>query len=316
MSNIFEVKEPSKFAKKTTLIGGIPVHAYYNSALANPFDESTFAEAESLKVLFLLHGLSRSSDTQEEIGKTILHHYYPLVAEVSSDNIEPLIIFSFDHRNHGARLQDSSRNLNYKGGNDYHSADMLSYIDAATHDLKNIIDFLPGYIPLLSNFKLTKILGGVSLGGHSVIRFVTAYPGVFDGAIPIVGSFDLTSLYINRLQPLGETQIYNSSYKDIKDKLLDIKYYPEALFLKSAKDDSFVYHNYDINKLKTLALFGKTDKVVTLDHSIPFLDKINQLPKDRSLLDVNEKFQAIHYPAGHVVNEEMIDDITKWLVYF
>jgi alpha-beta hydrolase superfamily lysophospholipase len=306
MAAVFLQADPTdKVVSHTTFMAGINVFAYYREDKPNPFVEDV--EPGHLKLLFLLHGREQSvASVTELLARKVLEEYYKADQEI------PLIVFCWDHRNHGSRLVEPQRNLTWAEGNDNHGLDMLSIISAAVEELKLIVDYLPAALPLFARFKVQKVVSGVSMGGHATIRSVAKYPELWDGAIPIVGCFDLSSLMLNRLSNFGEANLFTWSYDDIR-KQIDDKYYTEYLFQITARDDRKVLENYGTTGVKTLALFGENDPLVIPKYSSSFLQKMGTQFRNRDQIDFNSTFQAINYPATHEVTDSMVIDMAKWL---
>lgn len=298
--------------KKKLVIAGIEVYAYYFKDHSTPFDfNPPKGNGETLKLLYLMHGRERSAETSEELAKALLKKYYSISPEATA-----LVVLTYDHRNHGRRVVNSERNWSW-GGNRTHAPDMLSMIEGAVVDLTTIHDYFPSYAPFYKNFKkVIHLVSGVSMGGHAAIKVTVKYPGLFDGAAPIVGCFDLTSLLLNRLKNFEKTTLYKEPYSALKLEYEEAFRYPEALFKLSSKEDSQTEHFYDTEKLKTFALFGKDDPLVPLNYSQPFLKRHNQIAKSPEDFDESVQFQAIKYRAKHEVTEEMVIDLARWLVHF
>jgi hypothetical protein len=306
MAAVFLQADPTdKVVSQTIFMAGVNVFAYYREDKPNPFGEDV--ESGHLKLLFLLHGREQSvARVTGPLACRVLEEYY------KADQKIPLIVFCWDHRNHGSRLVEPLRNLTWAEGDVNHGLDMLSIISAAVEELKLIVDYLPAALPLFARFTVQKVVSGVSMGGHATIRSVAKYPELWDGAIPIVGCFDLTSLMLNRLNNFGEANLFTWSYADIK-KLIDDKYYPEYLFQITARDDKNVLENYGTTGVKTLALFGENDPLVIPKYSSSFLQKMGTQFHARDQIDFNSSFQAIKYPATHEVTDSMIIDMAEWL---
>lgn len=297
--------------KETLLIAGIEVYVYRYRERSSPFYPPS-GDDETLKLLYLMHGRERSAQESEELAKVLLKKFYSIPDAASS-----LAVITFDHRNHGKRIVDSRRNLDWTDGNITHAADMLSMIEGAVVDLKTIHDYFPSYAFAYKYFKkVVHIVSGVSMGGHSAIRTAVRYPGLFDGAAPIVGSFDLTSLLLNRLKKWDKTTLYHQPYSAFNSDVEIGVRYPKALFDLSSREDTQVEYSYDIKKLKTFALFGKDDPAVPVKNSIPFLTRHDQRMRLQTDFDPHAQFQAISYDAKHEVTNEMVNDLAHWLVKF
>ncbi|KAH3685839.1 hypothetical protein WICPIJ_003198 [Wickerhamomyces pijperi] len=332
-------KAPARLTQSTHLISGIPVTLHYNSVLSNPIDASLVNDSRKLKILILLHGLSQDEERMSKVlAETVLYGYYPLAVDFACDfddaestvsssgnspevktEVEPLAIVTFDHRNHGKRTFDKTHNRDWAHGNDTHALDLFGFIDGAVADLKLIREFLPLHFPILDQFKVDWLISGVSMGAHTVIRFATQYPDLCDGVIPIVGGFDLTSLLVNRMNGKGVEGTSGLCYEEVVELGLDQAKFPKALFDKISKDDGKVHHDYDTKtgKVRTLALFGEDDEVVISKFSERFLRKHGIKMVQRESAERGAHFTAVTYPGiKHQVSEEMVEDLTRWIVEF
>lgn len=337
MSIRYTPQKAPRLAQSTHLISGLPVTLHYNSALSNPIDPTLVEDASKLKILILLHGLGQDEErTTKVLAETVLYGYYPLAAESACDGddddngnsdselkkteVEPLIIVTFDHRNHGKRLVDEQRNKDWARGNDTHALDLFGFIDGAIADLKLIREFLPLHFPLLEQFDLDWLISGISMGGHTVIRFASQHPTLCDGVIPIVGGFDMTSLLVDRLTGKGAEGVFNLPYEELTQELdLDPSKFPKRLFEKISKDDAKIHHDYDTRsgQLRTFALNGAKDKVVVGKFSERFFKRHGIDVVKRQDLIKGRTFQAVSYSrVKHEVTEQMVEDMTRWIVEF
>lgn len=297
MSLVFE-ESKKPFSHNECLISGIKVYTYH-SQLRNPLKVS--GNGTKLRLLFLMHGRLQDSVYIKSLSTKILELY--------EDSI-PLVVFNFDHRNHGERTVDSFRNKDWTDGNSFHAQDMLSMIDGGVADLKVIMEYLPSYFPKLLTYNVTRIVSGVSMGGHTAIRYASLFSDTIDAAIPIVGCFDLTSLLLNRLHPFEETRLHRYPYDIIKSKVDEAKY-PEPLFIKSASEDQSLLKGF---QCPVLALFGELDNVVPLQYSLALFEHFGVSVKHRDHLSFDlTSLQAIKYPAKHSVTYDMVHDFANWL---
>lgn len=299
-------------AKKTLAIGGIEVYVHYATNRSNPFDLHV-KDAQKLKIMYLLHGRGSSSERIEEITHSILKNVYTHDAAGSELEI-PVIIATFDQRNHGKRVVDEMRNQGWAKGNETHAIDMISFIEGGIQDVKLVRDYLPLYIPEISKFNsVSHIVSGISMGGHISIRAAVRFGNAFEAAAPIIGCFDLTSLLLNRLGDFNRTELYEESYDELS-KSFDTTKYPRGLFDIVSKEDKLVAKDYDVKNFKSIALFGEFDPLVPMKYSLPFL-KSKSVP----ILDNTCKpilpCQAIKYDAKHEVTDDMVKDLAKWLYF-
>lgn len=270
-------------------VAGIEVHVHGHIRSS--------ASAQNI-LLFLVHGrLQSSAGLSAPLADKILASY---------TGAATLLIVHWDQQNHGKRIIDEKRNYawNEGPGNEHHAVDMLSVVSAGVEEAKLISDYLPCLLPLQG--RITKVISGVSMGGHVAIRSAAKYPGVWDAAMPIVGCFDLTSLLLNRLYCFNTGELYEKSYSEVAGQVRDN--IPEALFNIVSNDDKKVLNEYTV---KTLALFGEQDTVVPPQYSAIFFHE-HMSPLTHSLHS-DHYIQGLLYPAGHQVTDDMIKDIVSWL---
>ncbi|CDR44221.1 CYFA0S14e00980g1_1 [Cyberlindnera fabianii] len=307
-------RKDKRIVHTSVLVAGIEVFVYYRSDKVNPFLERETAPVDKVKFLFFIHGRTECEAELEYLLMLVLQSYY----EDEDHDPAPLIIFSWDQRNHGTRIVDEFKNEGWSSGNDTHAMDMISCVDGGVLDLKNIVDYIPAYLPGYRNFKnVIRIVAGVSMGGHISIRAVANYPGLFHAAIPIIGCFDLTTLMMKRLEPnLKGVTLFIHSYGILKHTMGEKHTkYPQELFDITSREDSHISRFYDTKQTKTLALFGAEDNLVPFRYSIPFIEAIGEDVVDYPPhIDTNKTFQAYKYPCGHAVTTEMLQHITEFLL--
>ncbi|KAI0654679.1 Alpha/Beta hydrolase protein [Cubamyces menziesii] len=185
---------PASISKQTLVIAGITVNVFSQpSAVDSP-----------VTVLFLLHGRTRSDADSEPIARGILEEVgrQREGSQAQGTQADDLIIVTFDHRNHGARLVDKLANWHWEEdpakSNVRHAVDMYAIQTGTANDVSFLIDFLPAY--LYPNDERTVVrwgVAGVSLGGHSTWITLKNDPRVTFG-IPIIGCPDYLTLMSER----------------------------------------------------------------------------------------------------------------------
>ncbi|KAJ8481398.1 hypothetical protein ONZ51_g6024 [Trametes cubensis] len=185
---------PASISKQTLVIAGITV---------NVFSRPSAVDAP-VTVLFLLHGRTRSDADSEPIARGILEEVgrQREESQAQGTQADDLIIVTFDHRNHGARLVDKLANWHWEEdpakSNVRHAVDMYAIQTGTANDVSFLIDFLPAY--LYPNDERTVVrwgVAGVSLGGHSTWITLKNDPRVTFG-IPIIGCPDYLTLMSER----------------------------------------------------------------------------------------------------------------------
>ncbi|EGW34658.1 uncharacterized protein SPAPADRAFT_57709 [Spathaspora passalidarum NRRL Y-27907] len=325
---IFEF-DPKSFSKEKYNVGGISTYVY-NSDLLVPyikqFDDANLPHIEEIpiNVLYLVHQRGGDHRFTESIAYNVLKQFYE--KRPASDDTTPLICVTFDIRNHGERLVDELRNSGWTKGNQSHAVDMVSGIEGNVRDLKLIIDYLPSYLNLnhflgaqfrernpSCEIKFRNLLSGYSLGGHTVFRFASEYPELVKIINPVVGCHDLTSLLVNRLKqtPL-DSPSYHKKYFYFHYDELDLNTeqkqlnYPEVFHKRLSYEDTRIFENFPMNKIKMFAAFGKEDTLVPVKLSSVWCDVY---VNSNSACEV-----FVQEGVGHDVTPEMIDRFTTWLV--
>lgn len=323
--------DPSSFSKKDYNIAGVTTHVYNGDCLGPYIDKINKLYADDweshsklvdipIHVVYILHGRGQDYSYSESIAYTLLNQYYAkkLVVQV------PLVCITFDMRNHGERLIDEARNTSWKSGNQTHALDMISSIDGNAADLKLIIEYLPSYLNLEflldsklkselgSTIKYVNILSGISLGGHTVIRFASQYPHLVDIINPIIGCNDLSTLLINRLietpidSPDYDKKLFYYNYDELPLSNQQRQYeYPEFFHKYLSIEDKKIWEDFPMSKIKLFATFGEQDTLVP-----PKLSKF-WIESYLSTNDDSESFTQEN--AGHECTPEMIDKFTTWL---
>lgn len=326
--------DSSAFLKVEYVIGGISTYAYNTEAL-QPYIEAQNKSTKNvddipINVLYLIHQREGDYRFTESIAYVILKQYYEKKKRGSDDasgNLSdiPLICVTFDLRNHGLRLINKSKNLDWKQGNETHALDMISGIMGNVADLKLIMDFLPSYLNLEKlltpefrqqnqhwKFQFRNILSGYSLGAHTVFRFVNEHPEHIWGINPVVGCIDLSSLLINRMKgnkldsPDYDKKWFYYTYEELQLTEEEREKYPEHLHNYLSAEDTQIFENFPMNNVKIFASFGAEDKLVPMKLSSIWCD---------SYLNTNDSTEIfVQEGKKHEVTDEMVDGFTTWLV--
>lgn len=321
-----------QFSKSEVFIGGVKAYLYNGVTLEEYVKKQGDVASKQrpsaepfqipLNVAYLVHGRGQTYQSTEGIAYKYLEQYY------EKTNLEvPFVCVTFDDRNHGERVVDETRNRSWKSGNAHHGIDLVSMVHGIAYNLKLIIDYLPSYLNLeyflppgatdqqKVVFKYRNILSGVSLGGHTVIRFAHMYPQLVDVLNPIIGCSALSSLLINRLRGASldlEDKYKSWFYYDYSELGLDEaarkELYPEAFHKSLAAEDASIFESFPFGKIKMFASFGQNDTLVPPAISKTWVDLF---------LNSNLHSEAfVQSDAGHEATPEMIDNFTTWLVKY
>lgn len=322
--------DPASFSKKDYNIAGVTTHVY-NSDKLQPYIEgvNTLYKTDvqshgrlgdiPIHTVYILHGRGQDYKYAEAVAYNILKQYY-----AKKDVTIPLICVAFDMRNHGERLIDEERNIGWTSGNNTHALDMISSIDGNAADLKLIMEYLPSYLNLeyLIDTKLktelgttiqyVNILSGVSLGGHTAIRFASQYPESVDIINPMIGCNDLSTLLINRLiktpidSPDYDKKMFYYNYDELPltESQRQVQY-PEFFHNYLATEDKKIWEDFPMNKIKLFATFGGKDTLVP--------PKLSKFWVESYLSTNGDSESFTQEDVGHECTPEMIDKFTTWL---
>lgn len=301
------------------VIGGVVVYAFYRADVFNPFASDNVKELpDQLNIVYLMHGRLRNFRDSTTLAGRLFEAYAESGSREDTDTTRrPLLVLAWDQPNHGDRTMEEERNLSWTEDNATHAHDMLATIDAAVLGLKNIADFLPAHIPHYKRIRrVTRTVSGVSMGGHAAIRAAVRFPGYFTACVPIIGSFDLTTLLLKRLHPgFAETALYIHPYGIHEHRLgKQARFFPEPLFDLTSVEDSRIQRYYDTRRLKTLAMFGAEDSEVPYEYSEPFVDAVGEFVTNPAHIDKEKRFQALLYPCGHIVTDPMVVHFAEFLL--
>lgn len=320
-----------EFAQKEYQISGITAHVYnldklqrylerVNEQCKLPAETRSHLPAIPIHVLYLVHQRGGDYHFTESMAYNILHQYY-----ANKQNVEiPLVCVTFDSRNHGERLISLERNRAWKLGNQTHALDMVSDLDGTVEDLKLIMNHLPLYLnleyyvdPVVKddlgiNIKYVNAIAGVSLGGHTVIRFASKYPDLVDIMMPFLGLVDLSTLLINRLlktpldDPLYDRRRFYFNYDELNlsDEQKQVQY-PEFFHKYLAQRDLQIFEEFPMSKIKLFAAFGADDTLVPPKLLTVWCELY---------INTNEASAfIIEEGVGHDVTDDMIKKASEWL---
>ncbi|EPQ54128.1 hypothetical protein GLOTRDRAFT_78065 [Gloeophyllum trabeum ATCC 11539] len=269
----------------TYVVGGIVVNVY---------EEPLVRSDVSPIVLFFLHGRLGSAVGLEPHVQTLFQELHHL--RETNANLHPLIIVTFDQRNHGTRLADPKANeawnkKDLESHNERHAIDMYSIQTGTARDVTFLIDFLPAYIfPREERTIADWAVAGISFGGHSTWIALKSDKRISTG-IPIIGCPDYIALMSDRAQ--------KSSVP------FEPPYAPESFLQFVRKNDpvSTPYYSADESNpyfgKKVLVLSGAQDKLVPWKASQSFVDKLDVGPQGKKEVMVQEG-------AGHECTEAML----------
>uniref|UniRef100_A0A0L0P4G9 AB hydrolase-1 domain-containing protein n=1 Tax=Candidozyma auris TaxID=498019 RepID=A0A0L0P4G9_CANAR len=296
---------------KEYFIGGIKVNAFNTECLAPYIEKCNKTIGNDhikINVLYLLH--QRGGDTS--YTNAIAQHVIDKFTKASD---LPLVAVTFDLRNHGSRVVDDDRNGDWASGNKTHAIDMVSAIHGNVADLKLIIDFLPACFdldPLNKDpdmpIRFNNIVSGYSLGAHVAIRFANTYPDLVSIINPTIGSYDMTSLLLNRLKKTSnfDKKWFYCTYEELELNDEEKRLYPEAFHKLVSAEDIQIFENFPYEKVKMFASFFKDDPLVP--------SRISSLWADMYMND-NSSTQ-VYYEEGakHDVTPAMINSFATWLI--
>ncbi|TFK85415.1 alpha/beta-hydrolase [Polyporus arcularius HHB13444] len=281
-------------SKHSLVVAGIPLDVY---SCANATTAST-----PVAVMFLLHGRMGSARKMEDYVHNIFKDVQGIRRVHLSLDAHDLYIVTFDHRNHGKRMEDKKANMGWfeepEKNNERHAIDMYAIQTGTAQDVSYLIDFLPSYLFPHGKRQISQWLcAGKSLGGHSTWLVLRNDPRVKLG-IPIIGCPDYLTLISKRAKahklPVGPPYI--------PDSLLNlIKRADPAASPYTALDDS----NPFLGK-KVLILAGKDDKTVPWSAGKTFVETLN-------VGQHGVKEVIIEEGVGHDFSPAMVKEVARFV---
>ncbi|RPD65172.1 alpha/beta-hydrolase [Lentinus tigrinus ALCF2SS1-7] len=283
-------------SKLGLVVAGIPLDVY---SCANATKPETL-----VAVMFLLHGRMGSARKMEDY----VHGIFKEVQErrralpQGAREAQDLYIVTFDHRNHGKRMENKKANMGWfddpEKNNERHAIDMYAIQTGTAQDVSYLIDFLPSYMFPNGERHISQwICAGKSLGGHSTWIVLRNDPRVKLG-IPIIGCPDYLTLISKRAKahklPAGPPYIPDSL-------LALIKRTDPAASPYTVLDDS----NPFLGK-KILVLAGKDDKTVPWSAGKTFVETLNV--GQRGVKEV-----IIEEGVGHEFSEAMVKEVAHFV---
>lgn len=305
----------SDFSYEQYSIGGVTTHVYNSSILAEYVKKVVASPGKSyevpIKVVYFAHGRGGDYKVTEALAKKVLGLLYAKSPSV------PYVAVTFDARNHGEREVHSVANDAWDKGNPDHGIHMTSVVDGNVADLKLIIEYLPLFLKLQQHlpkvvipgheYKIRYIntLSGISLGGHTVLRFASEYPELVDAINPIVGCASLTTLLVNRQK---KTTDYDKKYFYYSYPELEIENedeYPRELHERLSAQDIAIFELFPVKQVRMFACFGADDKLVPPEISLLWTNLYV------SSSSASEAF--VQEGAGHELTKEMVEKFVDWL---
>ncbi|KZT19240.1 alpha/beta-hydrolase, partial [Neolentinus lepideus HHB14362 ss-1] len=283
----------STILKLVYTIGGLVVNVY-----EEPLVRSSDADPV---VLFFLHGRTQSAAHLEPAVQGIFEGIG--ARREANASLRPLIIVTFDQRNHGTRLVDPKANeaWNHKIADKHnarHAIDMYSMQTGTAKDVSFLIDFLPAYLfPHGERTVKEWTVAGISLGGHATWIALKNDKRISTG-IPVIGCPDYLALMCDR------AIITNTPFEPphVPDTLLQLIYSQDPVF--TAYTSSSPAENPYLNK-KILVVSGKEDKLVPWTASQGFVEKLE--------VGQGKKEVFLQEGAGHEWTKEMLARTVQFL---
>ncbi|RDB29097.1 hypothetical protein Hypma_014792 [Hypsizygus marmoreus] len=289
-------------SKRSLIIAGLEVNIYapkHSGTAADPIppeEQSPAGSGREVVVFFLLHGRHGSAAQIDPIAQALVERASAAGVGKGKRGRE-LLVVTFDHRNHGARLVDPLANEGWskeeEKHNERHAVDMYAIQTGTSRDVSFLIDLLPSY--LHTDDKPHPIVewgvAGISLGGHATWLALTNDTRVKTG-IPIIGCPDYLRLMESRAGKLelGGPPFFPASFTTLVRKL-DPPYRTGL--------------NPYLGK-RLLVLSGKEDKLVPWDASQEFVEGV----------DVGEdgvKKVSLYEGVGHECTPEMVNEMADFI---
>lgn len=270
---------------------------------------------DELTILSVVHPRGRDYRYSELVAHELLHYYR------THGGTKNVIAVTFDAWNHGKRLTEPERNVDWKSGNQYHAQDMMAQIEGTAREVSLVMDFLPAYLPFEAR-NVSHVVTGVSLGGHICWR-VAQHRGSagLRAMAPVIGSPYMSLLLLERLQrqvPDGGSVTDISDKSLIKTTKTSSKAAADALRTDLGPDAAKLWspavHNLIVgldslsvdSGIKVLACNGGRDRLVPAKFTEAFFDVHGGSSPDLELF--------VQADAPHTCTPQMLDRIGQWLV--
>ncbi|PLN79465.1 Alpha/Beta hydrolase protein [Aspergillus taichungensis] len=331
-SPYFRDGQISSVSRKTFTIAGIQVTVF-------GLDELPACEIE-ISCIWLLHPRLSTKERMSGIANEIVTSWNKQVSDDrnTSNALPPrkgVIAIALDHRNHGTRLVEPSRNGNWREGNARHADDMYNTYHGTAQDVSMLIDHLPSAISVCTINQ--NVVLGVSLGGYAAWHCILHDPRI-TAAVVIIGSPDYMNLMVDRARlsklpswkrgdPPGSQFLHSESFPSTLIEMVH-KYDPACLFLGGLNAEPGtvplrkgpIADPTDIEKkslrpllMQTLGgkqilnISGGRDKAIPYPHAEAFLNWLKRATAaDGWFADGAVNFEDILYKdAAHEVTPDM-----------
>ncbi|RAO67549.1 uncharacterized protein BHQ10_003561 [Talaromyces amestolkiae] len=280
-------------SKKELVIGGVRVYVYGLEELKCSVDDN-------IAILYLAHNRTRTYKVTEGVAHEVLHRYQTDGKQKKAQ----LIAVTMNMRNHGDREISPQANRTWADGNENHGLDLLSMIEGSAQDFKLIMDFIPAYLPQCAC--IYNIMGGISLGGHTAWRIASLAPGRLHGFAMVVGSPNLASLLLSRLNIQTDiSDIDSLEYKELYELMnpQQRRMWPNTLDKLVRDGDRVVTESFPTD-VPLLLCNGKYDTLVPAKYTEEWVARRKQSRNIKLFVQDN---------TGHSCTKEMVGMLAIWL---
>ncbi|KAL6253289.1 hypothetical protein RBB50_001012 [Rhinocladiella similis] len=337
-STAHSIPHPESISSTTYHIAGI-LTTVYGQAELDP-------SATDVAVLWLLHPRLQTQACMAPFAAHIISDYNNAKASSSSRRKKGLIAVAFDQRNHGSRLVQAIANEAWRGGNETHAQDMFSCFAGTAVDTSMLLDYLPAYIfpDSRSGRKIVQnIVLGISLGGHAAWHVVMHDPR-FSAAVVTIGCPDYVRVMSDRarlskrkawLESQGRSFLGSTDFPSaLVDKVRRVDptgllWHGSGLGRRSGQEQFYDGGEMSAEEKETLMpvmarcfgnkrilnLSGGSDKLVSYQHSKPFLDWLKKSIEKGGWFEGSGLYlEDIVYPGvGHEVPPDMVADMVRFI---